>query len=161
MILSMWPHDTGVSRRAYRLVASVLGALLLLCAIGAVFAQGPTAAAKQGASSTAAVDIEVLKGAWVRPDGGYVILIDSVAAGGELQAMYFNPNPLPFAKAQASREGGTPRAQFELRAGGYNGSTYELRYEPGSDRLVGTYYQAVARQSFEVQFVRKPLRNAK
>ena len=29
------------------------------------------------------------------------------------------------------------------------------RYDPASDRLVGTYYQAVAQQSFEVQFVRK------
>ena len=96
-----------------------------------------------------------LTGAWVRPDGGYVIVIKSVGPGGELQASYFNPSPLPFSKAQASREGAVLRAQFELRAGGYNGSTYELRYDPATDRLVGTYYQAVAKQTFEVQFNRK------
>jgi hypothetical protein len=128
-------------------VWSLAVAVLTLGATGSAFGQGPAPAAP--------IDLDRLTGAWVRPDGGYVILIKSVAAGGELQAMYFNPNPLPFAKARASREGGVLRAQFELRAGGYNGSTYELRYDPSTDRLTGTYYQAVAKQSFEVQFARK------
>ena len=97
----------------------------------------------------------MLAGAWVRPDGGYVIVIKSIGPGGELQAMYFNPNPLPFAHARAAREGGVLRAEFELRAGGYNGSTYKLRYDPASDSLVGTYFQAVAKQSFDVRFARK------
>jgi hypothetical protein len=44
---------------------------------------------------------------------------------------------------------------FELRAGGYNGSTYTLNYDAAGDRLKGTYYQAVAKQTFEVFFVRK------
>jgi hypothetical protein len=44
---------------------------------------------------------------------------------------------------------------FELRAGGYNGSTYTLNYDAAGDRFTGTYYQAVARQTFEVVFVRK------
>jgi hypothetical protein len=131
--------------------------VLALLATGGAIAQGPTAAAKAASAPGLAppIDLDRLTGAWVRPDGGYVILIKSVGPGGELQAMYFNPNPLPFSKAQASREGAVLRAQFELRAGGYNGSTYELRYDPATDRLTGTYYQAVARQSFEVQFSRK------
>lgn len=37
-----------------------------------------------------------LPGRWVRPDGGYVIAIKSVDAGGKLEASYANPNPLPF-----------------------------------------------------------------
>jgi hypothetical protein len=69
--------------------------------------------------------------------------------------MYFNPNQLPFAKAQAVQEGATLRVSFELRAGGYAGSTYELTYDPASDRLSGVYYQAVARQKFDVYFTRK------
>ncbi len=97
----------------------------------------------------------MLKGAWVRPDGGYTIVIRSVGANGQLEAMYFNPNQLPFAKAQASREGVLLRVFFELRAGGYAGSTYELVYDSASDRLKGTYYQAVARQKFDIVFVRK------
>jgi hypothetical protein len=43
---------------------------------------------------------------------------------------------------------------FELRAGGYNGSTYTLKYDAASDQLKGVYYQAVAKQKFEVGFVR-------
>jgi hypothetical protein len=69
--------------------------------------------------------------------------------------MYFNPKPLPFARAQAAWEGATLSLFFELRAGGYGGSTYELTYDPASDRLTGIYYQAVAKQRFDVYFVRK------
>ena len=147
---------TGIAVRVFRAWCLVAPALVL-GAIGASQAQGPVPASK-GASAPAAgqvSDFALLEGAWVRPDGGYVIAIRSVAPDGELQAMYFNPNPLPFAQARASREGGSLRAQFELRAGGYNGSTYKLRYDRASDRLVGTYYQAVAKQSFEVEFARK------
>ena len=98
---------------------------------------------------------EVLKGAWVRPDGGYMIAINGVGPDGRLDAPYFNPKELPFATAQASREGTTLRVFLELTAGGYSGSTYELTYEPASDRLRGTYYQAVAKQKFDVNFARK------
>jgi hypothetical protein len=69
--------------------------------------------------------------------------------------MYFNPNPVPFAKAQVTRDGATLRVSFELRAGGYDGSTYDLTYDPSNDRLSGVYYQAVARQRFDIYFVRK------
>ncbi len=84
-----------------------------------------------------------------------MIVIKSIATNGRLEAMYFNPNPLPFSKAQAALEGMTLRAFFELQAGGYGGSTYELTYDPASDRLKGIYYQAVAKQRFDVYFVRK------
>jgi len=138
-------------------VSSLLGLVLGLAATLPAIAQGPTPAPKGTASpSTAAKpDIALLKGTWVRLEGGYVIAIKSVGPGGELEAMYFNPNPLPFAKAQASRDGATFRAFFELRAGGYGGSTYELTYDPASDRLKGIYYQAVAKQKFDVSFARK------
>ncbi len=47
------------------------------------------------------------------------------------------------------------RATFELRAGGYDGSVYELGYDRATDRLVGSFYQAVAKQRFDVVFERK------
>ena len=47
------------------------------------------------------------------------------------------------------------RPPFELRAGGYDGSTYELTYDPATDRLNGIYYQAVVKQKFDVFFTRK------
>jgi len=101
------------------------------------------------------VALDVLRGRWIRPDGGYGVVIRSVGADGQLEAMYFNPKPLPFAKAQASRDGQTLRVYLELQAGGYNGSTYELSYDPASDRLKGVYFQAVAKQRHEIYFERQ------
>lgn len=102
-----------------------------------------------------AVNLDVLKGTWVRPDGGYTIAIKGVDANGQLEATYFNPKRLPFAKAFASKAGEILRVSFELRAGGYDGSTYELIYDPATDRLKGIYYQAVVKQNFDVFFARK------
>ena len=132
----------------------LLGLALALTTLGAASAQAP---AHKGTSPSdaATTGFDVLKGSWVRPDGGYTIMIKAIGPNGELDAMYFNPNPLPFGKAQSSREGATLRAFFELRAGGYNGSTYELTYDPASDRLKGIYYQAVAKQKYEIYFLRK------
>jgi hypothetical protein len=130
-----------------------LGIALALATAGFAIAQGTAPVAKGAPADKPGLD--VLTGAWARPDGGYLILIKSVGPQGQLDAQYYNPRPLPFAKAQASRQGTILRLAFELQAGGYNGSTYELTYDPASDQLKGVYYQAVARQKYEVYFVRK------
>ena len=133
--------------------ASALYLSLLALAIGTVpataLAQVAAKAAIQSESAFGA-----LPGRWVRPDGGYVISIKSVDASGKLDAAYANPNPLPFAKAEATQDGKTIKLFFELRAGGYNGSTYTLTYDPAADLLKGVYYQAVAQQKFDVYFTR-------
>ena len=138
---------------------SVAGALLVLvlalAPVGVAQAQRTSAAEPVTPLVAKKAGIEALKGTWVRPDGGYTIAIANIGPNGEMEATYFNPGRLPFAKAQASREGATVRAFFELRAGGYDGSTYELTHDPASDRLKGIYYQAVVKQRFDVYFVRK------
>ena len=96
----------------------------------------------------------VLKGRWVRPDGGYTITIRSVDAKGQMEASYANPRPLPFSKAEARIDGQALDVFLELQAGGYHGSSYRLRYDPADDTLKGVYHQAVAQQRFEVRFVR-------
>jgi len=136
---------------ALRVLASIL-TVALACAAAA---QAPAPATKGESAAGVAASFDVLKGRWVRPDGGYTIAIKSIGPKGELEAMYFNPNPLPFAKAQAAREGMTLRTSFELRAGGYDGSTYELTYDPAKDRLQGIYYQAVQQRKYDVYFVRQ------
>ena len=78
-----------------RKFASLLlpGLLLAFGSIVAAVAAEPTPTPK-GASSPGAVataDSNLLKGTWVRPDGGYTILIKSVGANGQIEAMYFNP----------------------------------------------------------------------
>ena len=141
--------------RHHRLASLVLLPSLVLAG-GAACAQGPTGTSV-GPSLAASAPLPafgVLVGRWVRPDGGYVITVKAVDGPGKLDAGYANPNPLPFYTAEATREGGTLKLFFELRAGGYNGSTYTLSYDPTSDRLKGVYYQAVAKQKFEVVFNR-------
>ena len=141
-----------------RSVTRVLSMLVLALGVGTGLAQAqytPAPKDKPAAAITQSqFDFRVLQGRWVRPDGGYTITIRSVDAGGKLDAAYANPNPLPFTRAEASRDGKTLKVFLELRAGGYNGSTYTLTYDPASDRLKGIYYQAVARQQFDVYFAR-------
>ena len=95
-----------------------------------------------------------LPGRWVRLQGGYVITIRSVDADGKIDASYANPKPLPFHTAIVRKDGDALKLLFELRAGGYNGSTYTLTYDAANDRLTGIYDQVVVKQTFEVVFVR-------
>src|SRR5947209_15811252 len=135
--------------------------LIQYCVVGLAIAAGAFPAKAQSLPDTPAASsgpvsqatFAALSGRWVRPDGGYVITIKSVDLDGKLDASYANPSPLPFYGATATIDGGTVKLLFELRAGGYNGSTYSLDYDAAGDRLKGTYYQAVAKQRFEVIFV--------
>src|SRR5882724_8110218 len=105
-------------------------------------------------ASTAALAFGVLVGRWVRVEGGYVISINAVDANGKLDASYANPRPLPFYTAEATRDGNALKLFFELRAGGYGGSTYTLNYDAASDQLRGIYDQVVVKQKFDVVFNR-------
>jgi len=131
-------------------IAFVLAGCMLALSTRAGFATEPVKAALPNAQS----GFGILQGKWVRPDGGYVITIKGVDENGKLDAAYANPRPLPFSKAVASRDGKTINVFFELRAGGYNGSTYTLVYDPAQDILKGVYFQAVAQQKFDIFFER-------
>lgn len=131
------------------------GLLLAGCLIGVDGATAQVAGPAGPSAGAAQAGVDRLVGRWVRPDGGYVITIKAVGAGGKLDASYANPGPLPFYTAEVARDaGGELRLYFELRAGGYGGSSYRLSYDPSADRLKGVYHQAVARQSFDVVFER-------
>jgi hypothetical protein len=99
-------------------------------------------------------DFRRLKGRWLRPDGGYVLEIRDVDAGGTIEAAYLNPRPINVARTVATRDGSTLKVFVELRAPGYPGSTYTLTYDQQRDQLVGVYFQAAVGQSFDVIFVR-------
>lgn len=106
------------------------------------------------ASRTSEPAFETLVGRWLRPDGGYVVEIKSVAKDGTMDAGYFNPRPIHVARAEAFREAGATKMFIELRDVNYPGSTYTLTYNEFADRLEGIYYQAVEKQEFEVYFER-------
>jgi hypothetical protein len=90
----------------------------------------------------------------VGADGTYTISINAVDSSGKLDAGYANPRPLPFHTAEATRDGDALKLFFELRAGGYGGSTYTLTYDAASDSLRGVYDQVVVKQKFDVVFNR-------
>ncbi len=97
---------------------------------------------------------QLLKGRWLRPDGGYVLEILNIKPDGEMEAAYFNPRPIHVAIAKVSQSGSTTKVFVELRDTGYPGSAYNLVYDPGSDQLKGIYSQAALHQDFDVYFVR-------
>lgn len=112
-------------------------------------------ARRDSAVAAPRVDLQRLVGDWVRPDGGYVISIRRVAPDGRVEAAYLNPRPIKVSRAEASVAGDAAKLFIELRDAGYPGSTYELLYDPRSDRLAGVYFQAAIGQRFDVVFVRK------
>jgi len=128
----------------------MIAVALTLTVAGSALSQTPPS--RPAGAAPAKVSAEVLKGTWLRPDGGYRIAINGVGPDGKLDATYFNPTRLPFAKAQVSQDGATFRVVLELQAGGYAGSTYDLLYEPATNRLKGTFYQAVSAANRTVRF---------
>jgi uncharacterized protein (DUF2147 family) len=120
----------------------------------AAFLITPLQAQLQEAVSKDWPGFQVLKGRWQRPDGGYVIEIKNIDQTGKMEAAYFNPRPINVAKADAARDGNTTKVFIELRDVNYPGSTYHLTYDPKSDQLKGTYFQAALKQTFEVEFAR-------
>ena len=105
-------------------------------------------------ATSSALAFSVLVGQWTRTQGPYVITINAVDDSGKLDAGYANPKPLPFSRAEATRDGSAIKLFFELRAGGYGGSTYTLNYDAASDSLRGVYDQVVVKQKFDVVFTR-------
>jgi hypothetical protein len=110
---------------------------------------------RREASSDAPAEYRPLLGEWVRPDGGYVLAVTDIAADGEARVAYFNPRPIHVERAEARAEDGALGLFIELRDRNYPGSTYTLRYDAEGDQLVGVYFQALQRASYDVVFVRR------
>lgn len=100
--------------------------------------------------------LEVLRGKWLRQDGGYVLEIRALLDGGKLEAAYFNPRSIRVAAAPASRQGETLKVFVELRDANHPGSTYDLTYDAKRSSLRGINFQAAEQQRFDVEFVRSP-----
>jgi hypothetical protein len=145
------PASAAAGRRILGLTAVVL-AVAVVAVVGFWWSQWRQADAPPAA--TPSPGFEMLKGKWLRPDGGYVIEIRSVEPSGKMDATYSNPQPIHVEKAEASKDGGAVKLFIELRDVNYPGSTYNLAYDAQSDQLMGIYYQAVLQQRFEVVFVR-------
>lgn len=98
---------------------------------------------------------ELIVGKWMRSDGPYVIEIVAVQDEGKLQALYLNPSPINIGNASWIIKEGVLQIYVELQDKNYPGSTYKLIFDEDKNIFTGTYYQAVSRQTFEVEFNRK------
>ena len=98
---------------------------------------------------------ERLTGRWQRSDGGYVIEIRNALPNGKLDAVYFNPNPINVSRAEWLLKEASLVVVIELRDDNYPGSIYTLRFQETTDRLTGTYFQAVEGLTFDVEFGRE------
>ena len=137
-------HTFVKSRRINATLVATLVAFLCMAGVGGhVSAADPTQN-----------DFQRLEGRWVRPDGGYILELRSIKKDGGVSAAYFNPRSIKVYSAKVSRKEGNVILFVELRDVNYPGSTYSLQYDAATDRLKGTYYQAVQRQNFDIEFVR-------
>ena len=156
------PAETAKARAGSRrgLISGLViaGSVALAVAAWLIYRGGqsadlkPAAAEETGASAVAGT--EALRGRWLRPDGGYILEIRGIDPSGNMDCGYYNPQPIHVSKAWAKREGTTTRVFVELRDSGYPGCTYDLTYDPREDVLVGTYYQAATRETYEIFFAR-------
>ena len=104
-------------------------------------------------SESSGPDTSKLVGSWLRTDGGYVLTLSDPEPEGLLKAAYFNPRPINVSHAEWRLKDGLS-IFVELRDKNYPGSTYTLTYNPATDKLMGSYFQAVMKQYFAVEFKR-------
>ena len=100
------------------------------------------------------VNPEAVTGRWQRTDGAYVIEISYAHNNGILDAAYFNPRPINVSLAEWSMVANRLHIYVELGDVNYPGSYYKLDYFPEQDQMLGIYFQAVYKQTYDVQFVR-------
>lgn len=104
--------------------------------------------------SDAVKDKQVFMGRWIRPDGGYVLEFHEGQTEGRLNAAYYNPKPINVARAEFTLDNDIFSIFVELRDFNYPGSSYRLNYDPKTDCLIGTYFQAVDKITYNVMFIR-------
>jgi uncharacterized protein (DUF2147 family) len=133
----------------------IFAALTILLFATIVIINTPVVATTADAQKPEAkVDSKRLIGHWARTDGDYILEINEILKDGKLKAAYYNPRPINVHRAEFSRKDGALVVYVELRDVNYPGSKYNLKYDPKSDKLTGTYFQAVQGETFDVEFSR-------
>ena len=146
----------GLSRRRRR--TFLIGFVVATFCMGVMFSPMRQVAFAQSGNpqkpTQEQTDVQRLEGRWLRPDGGYILELWDIRKDGDVSAAYYNPRPIKVFSAKWSRKEGKINLFVELRDVNYPGSKYNLQYDPKSDRLKGTYFQAVEKQTYNIEFVR-------
>jgi len=133
----------------------ITGILLVSLTVGLSF---PEFAGTQPVGKNATVgsyNTNLLLGVWERSDGGYVLELKDFKKNGTLTAVYYNPKSINVSRSQWQQGSDAVYILLELRDVNYPGSTYTLRYDAGTDRLVGKYFQAMDKIIYDIEFLRK------
>lgn len=152
-------NDTG-SRWLLLLAAAAIITLITLNFVSGSKPQPPLPETQNASTAptheqpTAENPLEKLKGRWLRADGGYILDVKWASPDGRVEAAYFNPRPIFVSRAEASEKDSGVQLLVELQDQGYPGCVYTLNYQPDSDSLVGSYFQAALRENFDVVFER-------
>ena len=134
---------------------SVLGLAVLFFVSLCFTVSSPAFAQNENENRKGALsDYQRLEGKWQRPDGGYILELKEIGKDGTLKAAYFNPRPINVFKAEWNCTKDIINVFVELRDVNYPGSKYSLQYHPKTDRMKGTYYQAVHGDTYDIEFVR-------
>lgn len=96
---------------------------------------------------------DTILGAWIRPDGNYILEFTTINEDNSLEANYYNPRPINISLAQVKEEERI-KIYVEFDDTNYRGSYYDLLYDPANDALTGNYYQATYGQTFPIAFIR-------
>ncbi len=94
-------------------------------------------------------------GQWLRTDGTYQLVVEQ-QQDGSLTGTYLNPRPVNVQKVEVQLKGEREHLVVILNDVGYPGAVYDLVYSPTADRLVGTYFNPGAGQTYDVSFTRQP-----
>lgn len=103
--------------------------------------------------SAGKIETDTILGAWLRPDGNYILEFTAINDDNSLVANYYNPRPINIAMAQVKREDRI-KIYVEFDDANYRGSYYDLQYDPVNDALTGNYYQATYGQTYSIAFIR-------
>jgi hypothetical protein len=98
--------------------------------------------------------LKQLEGKWQRTDGGYVIELKNPSPDGKINVGYYNPKPIHVGRSGWHYASGKIIVAVELQDKNYPGSLYTLQFFPRENLLAGTYYQAVEKVSYDVEFTR-------
>jgi hypothetical protein len=100
-----------------------------------------------------AVNSDTILGAWIRPDGNYILEFVAINADNKVEANYYNPRPIQISMAHIKKEDRI-KIYIEFDDTNYRGSYYDLQYDPANDALTGNYYQATYGQTYPIAFIR-------
>jgi len=153
MPLKSWRGTKGgIVNIRYKILSLIM--LLTLAVVVVTAGAVASAAAADKPQAMKKTDVERLSGRWGRTDAGYILELQEIAKDGTMKAAYFNPRSINVSRAEWKRKEGRISLFVELRDTNYPGSSYSLIYYPDDDRLSGTYYQAVQKATYPVEFIR-------